>query len=78
MKLFIRGSDDVRSHVFDEDDKLRTDILSDGNVYYSPIVYQLKAMLNHSGILSKPGKEPTNLDPTTDSWKLREPLDTIT
>lgn len=78
VELFIRGTDDVRSHVFDEDDKLRTDILSDGNVYHSPTVYQLKAMLFHSGILSKRGSEPTDLDPTTDRWKLREPLDTIT
>jgi len=75
VELFLRGSDDVRSRVLDEEGDLHTAELRDGNVFHSPTVFQLKAMLYHSGIVQERGAEPHRLDPTTDSWKLREPLE---
>jgi hypothetical protein len=74
VELFIRGADDARSRVLTEDGALRADELADGNVYHSPTVFQLKAMLYHAGILAERGAEPHRLDPETDSWRLREPL----
>jgi hypothetical protein len=53
---------------------LQRDPLTDGDVYHSPTVFQLKAMLYHAGILADRGTEPHRLDPSTDSWRLREPL----
>lgn len=76
VELFLRGDDDVRSRVLDEEGDLRAAALEDGNVYHSPTVFQLKAMLYHSGIVTERGAEPHRLDPTADIWKLREPLDT--
>lgn len=75
VELFLRGTDDVRARVLDEEGRLRVDELADGNVFHSPTVFQLKAMLYHSGILTERGAEPHRLDPTTDVWQLREPLD---
>lgn len=76
VELFIRGTDDVRSRVLDQDGDLVVSELTDGNVYHSPTVFQLKAMLFHSGILTERGDSPHQLDPTTDVWALTEPLDT--
>ena len=76
IELFLRGTDDVRSRVLMEDGDLRRAELTDGNVYHSPTVFQLKAMLYHAGILESRGREPSNLDPTADEWSLRYPLDT--
>jgi hypothetical protein len=74
VELFVRGNDNVRSRVLDGDGGLRRDSLSDGAVYHSPTVFQLKAMLYHAGILTSRGAEPSNLDPTSDVWVLREPV----
>jgi len=75
VELFLRGSDAVRSRVLDEEGDLHTAELRDGNVFHSPTVFQLKAMLYHGGIVQERGAEPHRLDPTSDSWKLREPLE---
>lgn len=75
VELFLRGNDNVRSRVLGEDGTLQTAQLEDGNVFHSPTVFQLKAMLYHSGILTERGAEPHRLDPPTDVWQLREPLD---
>ncbi|WP_135824648.1 hypothetical protein [Halorussus ruber] len=74
VELFIRGTDDARERVLDRDGELRTAPLADGNIYHSPTVFQLKAMLFHAGILTERGAEPSNLDPESDLWALREPL----
>jgi len=75
VELFLRGSDEVRSRVLDEEGEIRSTELKDGTVFHSPTVFQLKAMLYHSGILTERGAEPHRLDPTTDVWKLRHPLE---
>ncbi|MFC4246255.1 hypothetical protein ACFOZ7_04500 [Natribaculum luteum] len=77
VELFLRGTDDVRSRVLDETGTLEVDELADGNVFHAPTVFQLKAMLFHAGILADRGAEPHRLDPTTDSWRLREPLEVV-
>jgi hypothetical protein len=74
VELFLRGDEDVRERVLCEDGGLRTDQLADGNVYHSPTVFQLKAMLYHAGVLTERGAEPSNLDPQADEWQLCEPL----
>ncbi len=74
VELFVRGDDDVRSRVLSADGELRPESLSDGSVYHSPTVFQLKAMLYHAGILTSRGAEPSNLDPTSDVWALRQPV----
>ena len=74
IELFVRGTDDARKRVLDRDGELRTAPLSDGNIYHSPTVFQLKAMLYHAGILTERGAEPSNLDPTNDVWSIRDPL----
>ncbi len=74
IELFIRGDDTVRSRVLTADGELRAAALEDGTVYHSPTVFQLKAMLYHTGIVTDRGTEPHRLDPTTDSWALREPV----
>ncbi|MFB6155737.1 MAG: hypothetical protein ABEJ22_07555 [Haloferacaceae archaeon] len=74
VELFVRGTDDARSRVLDADGELRTAALRGGDVYHSPTVFQLKAMLFHAGVLADRGKEPHRLDPTGDSWRLRVPL----
>ena len=75
VELFLRGTEDVRGRVLDADGRLETDELSDGTVYHSPTVFQLKAMLYHAGVLTDRGAEPHRLDPTGDVWALRQPLD---
>jgi hypothetical protein len=70
VELFVRGDDDVRSRVLTADGELRAEPLTDGSVYHSPTVFQLKAMLYHAGILTSRGTEPSNLDPTEDTWAL--------
>ncbi|RKD95803.1 hypothetical protein [Halopiger aswanensis] len=74
VELFVRGDDDVRSRVLTEDGELRRAALEDGAVYHSPTVFQLKAMLYHTGILTERGKEPSRLEPLEDAWALREPV----
>ena len=75
VELFVRGDQSVRSRVLAGDGSLQIGQLTDGNVFHSPTVFQLKAMLYHAGILDDRGAEPHRLDPTSDSWRLREPLD---
>jgi len=72
VELFVRGDEDVRSRVLDADGELQTAALTDGAVYHSPTVFQLKAMLYHAGILTTRGAEPSNLVPAADTWALRE------
>lgn len=74
IELFIRGTDDARERVLTPDGELRASRLADGNVYHSPTVFQLKAMLFHAGIVTERGAEPSNLDPTADTWALRNRL----
>ena len=74
IELFLRGTDDARRRVLDENGELRKHELRDGSVYHSPTVFQLKTMLYHAGLLAERGTEPRRLDPSTDSWRLREPL----
>jgi len=72
VELFVRGDDDVRRRVLNADGELQRDPLTDGDVYHSPTVFQLKAMLYHAGILTARGAEPSNLEPADDIWALRE------
>jgi hypothetical protein len=72
IELFVRGDDEVRSRVLTADGELQRDALSDGDIYHSPTVFQLKAMLYHAGILTSRGAEPSNLHPPSDVWALRE------
>ena len=74
VELFVRGTDDARRQVLTEDGTLRREALEDGSVYHSPTVFQLKAMLYHTGILTERGNEPHRLEPTEDVWALREPV----
>ncbi|MFB6283789.1 MAG: hypothetical protein ABEK59_07640 [Halobacteria archaeon] len=74
VELFIRGDTGVRERVLSEDGGLVTCELRDGDVYHSPTVFQLKAMLFHSGVLTERGREPDKLDPCSDVWCLRESL----
>ncbi|QCS41341.1 hypothetical protein [Natrinema versiforme] len=74
VELFVRGTDGVRSRVLTEDGDLRPAALEDGSVYHSPTVFQLKAMLFHTGILTDRGAEPSRLEPLEDVWALREPV----
>ena len=75
VELFVRGDADVRGRVLDGDGDLRRGELTDGDVFHSPTVFQLKAMLFHAGMLETRGAEPHRLDPETDSWALRESLE---
>ncbi|WP_435348495.1 hypothetical protein [Haloarchaeobius sp. HRN-SO-5] len=74
VELFVRGDEAVRSRVLGADGELQREALTDGNVYHSPTVFQLKAMLYHAGILTSRGAEPSNLHPESDVWALREPV----
>ena len=74
IELFVRGTDDARSRVLSPDGDLRREAATDGEVYHSPTVFQLKAILYHAGILTERGAEPSNLDPESDVWKLRHPV----
>lgn len=77
VELFVRGTDEARSRVFDGARALQVDELRDGDVYHAPTVFQLKTMLYHSGLLAERGVEPHRLDPTADGWALRQPLEPI-
>jgi len=72
VELFLRGDDAVRSRALTADGDLRDPPLREGGSYHAPTVFQLKAMLYHTGILTDRGAEPSNLDPTEDVWALRE------
>lgn len=72
IELFVRGQQTVRSRVLNADGELQRAALRDGDVYHSPTVFQLKAMLYHAGIVTSRGAEPSNLEPTDDVWALRE------
>ncbi|SDF29231.1 hypothetical protein [Halorientalis regularis] len=74
VELFLRGTDDVRQRVLTAEGDLQRDALTDGVVYHSPTVFQLKTMLYHAGIVTETGVEPSTLDPEADAWALREPL----
>ncbi|MFP8952856.1 hypothetical protein ACLI4Z_07790 [Natrialbaceae archaeon A-arb3/5] len=74
VELFVRSDEDVRRRVLTGDGQLRSSALEDGSIYHSPTVFQLKAMLYHTGILTERGSEPSRLDPTVDVWALREPV----
>ena len=74
VELFLRGDEGVRERVLTENGDLRASELEDGDVYHSPTVFQLKAMLYHAGILTERGAEPSNLDPRQDTWRLHNPL----
>ncbi|RRJ30541.1 hypothetical protein [Halocatena pleomorpha] len=76
VELFLRGTEDVRRRVLDVNGDLRSAVLKEGEVFHSPTVFQLKAILYHAGILTERGAEPHRLEPVNDVWKLREPLDT--
>jgi hypothetical protein len=75
VELFLRGTESVRSRALDADGTLRESVLTDGDIYHSPTVFQLKAMLYHVGLLTERGSEPSNLDPIEDLWRLRNPVD---
>ncbi|UPM44143.1 hypothetical protein MW046_02655 [Halocatena salina] len=75
VELFLRGTEDVRRRVLDVNGDLRSTALKEGDVFHSPTVFQLKAILYHAGILTDRGAEPHRLEPANDVWKLREPLD---
>ena len=77
VELFLRGTDDVRARALTEDGNLLASQLEDGAIYHSPTVFQLKAMLYHSGLLTERGAEPNRLDPLEDRWTLREPLEAV-
>ncbi len=72
VELFLRGDDDVRSRALTAEGDLRPAPLREGRSYHAPTVFQLKAMLYHTGILTERGAEPSNLDPTADVWALRQ------
>ncbi|WP_247002735.1 hypothetical protein [Halosolutus gelatinilyticus] len=74
VELFVRGDEAVRRRVLTEDGELRSAALEDGAVYHSPTVFQLKAVLYHTGIVTDRGAEPHRLDPTEDVWALRNPV----
>nr|WP_276249597.1 hypothetical protein [Halomicroarcula sp. SHR3] len=72
VELFLRGDDDVRARTLTAEGDLRPAPLREGRSYHAPTVFQLKAMLYHTGILTERGAEPSNLDPTADVWALRQ------
>jgi len=75
VELFVRGTDNARSEVLTDDGGLRKAALATGDHYHAPTVFQLKTMLYHAGFLTESGIEPHKLDPETDEWELREPLE---
>ena len=72
VELFLRGDADVRARVLTDEGDLCRAALTDGGVYHSPTVFQLKAMLYHAGVLTERGSEPSRLDPERDTWALLE------
>ena len=77
VELFIRGTDSARSEVLTDDGVLRKAALATGDHYHAPTVFQLKTMLYHAGFLTESGTEPHKLNPATDAWELREPLENL-
>jgi hypothetical protein len=75
--LFIRGTDSARSEVLTDDGALQKAALATGDHYHAPTVFQLKTMLYHVGILTDNSTEPNKLNPATDVWELREPLEKV-
>ncbi|WP_276272465.1 hypothetical protein [Haloarcula litorea] len=75
VELFLRGTESVRRRALTADGELRAEALTDGSVYHAPTVFQLKAMYYHAGVLTGRGAEPSTLDPATDVWALRHPVD---
>jgi len=75
VELFLRGTEQARGQVLTEEGNIRSAALTNGNVYHSPTVFQLKAMLYHAGILTERGSEPHRLNPTEDVWKLCESVE---
>jgi hypothetical protein len=75
VELFLRGTESARSRTLGADGTLRESVLTDGDVYHAPTVFQLKAMLYHVGILTERGSEPNNLAPTEDTWQLRHAIE---
>lgn len=71
VELFVRGTENARSRVLTAEGELVTAALRDGEVYHSPTVFQLKAMLFHAGILAERGAEPSRLEPAEDDWGLQ-------
>lgn len=57
VELFVRGDEEIRQQVLTADGELRASELHDGGVFHSPTVFQLKAMLYHTGILAERGSE---------------------
>ncbi|MEF8781034.1 MAG: hypothetical protein V5A46_10185 [Haloferacaceae archaeon] len=74
VELFLRGTEEARAEALGPDGELRPEPLADGDMYHSPTVFQLKAILFHAGALTERGAEPSNLDPEADVWKLRTPV----
>lgn len=74
VEMFLRGDDDARSRALTDDGDLVDDALTDGAVYHSPTVFQLKAVCYHVGLFTERGAEPNRLDPTEDVWALRHPV----
>lgn len=74
VELFICGDEGIRERVLTEDGELRENEIDDGNIYHSPTVFQLKAILYHSGLLTERGSEPSNLEPQDDVWRLYQSL----
>jgi hypothetical protein len=72
VELFVRGDDETRRRVLTGDGELQRAALDDGAVYHAPTVFQLKAMLYHTGILTERGRKPNRLDPLDDVWALCE------
>ncbi|WP_255167383.1 hypothetical protein [Natrononativus amylolyticus] len=72
IELFVRGTEAARRRALDTNGDLRREALADGEIYHSPTVFQLKAMLYHAGILTDRGAEPHRLEPAEDVWALRE------
>jgi hypothetical protein len=75
VELFVRGTETARRRVLTPEGDLDRGALADGSVYHSPTVFQLKAVCYHAGVLTERGREPNRLDPTTDVWALRTPLE---
>ncbi len=74
VELFISNKDEKRERAFRDNDTLDTEALKQGELYQPGTTFQLKAMMYHTGILIDTGKEPSNIDPTEDIWRLTESI----
>jgi len=75
VELFLRGTDDVRSRRSTLTVNCRSANSATATCTTHRLSSELKAMLYHAGVLTERGSEPNKLDPETDTWALREPLD---